>query len=416
MRHDTPLRKHHEAYARALAEAGSGEPASAHRPGAAAGRRAERPAVEYLPYGPSGEPGAPACEIPAAFAEIETEYAAIRRGAGLLDCPHRATLRITGDDRIEFLNRMVTQDLKDLAPGTAVETFWLNRRGRIRADLLLIELDDEMLVAVDIHAADATGESLNEFLFTEDVMIADDSESFHHISVHGRLAIECVRVAAGQGGLTLLPGRVARFAVGGTDVVAAHRDQVGDVSIELLVPRDAAGNVWDALLETDASIGAGKRRVRPVGWFAFNMARIEGGTPLFNIDFGPDHLPHETGILERRVSFTKGCFLGQEVVSRLETQGRPKQMLVGLRMERDRLPVAGAPVYAGRDEEPGDSIGHVTSSTLSPMLGSQPIGFAMLRSAHASPGQTLFVSAEGEHCPATVQGPAFWSRDQSASA
>ena len=176
------------------------------------------------------------------------------------------------------------------------------------------------------------------------------------------------------------------------------------------MPRDRAAAIWEFLLATDHIVGQDKRRVRPIGWLAFNIARIEAGTPLFNIDFGPTNLPHESGILHDRVSFTKGCYLGQEIVARMESLGKPKQTLVGLKMQSDLLPVAGAQVFErGADDVMGQQIGIVTSSTLSPMLGAAPIAFAMLKTACAAAGAAVLVNAEGEQVKATVESLRFWS-------
>ena len=134
--------------------------AVANRPGAALGHQIEPPAVEFLSYGPAGRDAAGACELVATLGDIESEYAAVRRGAGLLDSPHRATILVTGTDRRDFLNRMVTQELKDLNGPMARQAFWLNRRGRIEADLLLVELGDRLLVDLDIHCAEQAATSL----------------------------------------------------------------------------------------------------------------------------------------------------------------------------------------------------------------------------------------------------------------
>ena len=185
-------------------------------------------------------------------------------------------------------------------------------------------------------------------------------------------------------------------------VVAARRDQTGDAGVELFVPRESADTVWASLLAAPD--------VRPAGWFAYNTARIEAGTPLFNIDFGPTNLPHETGVLRDRVSFIKGCYLGQEIVARMESLGRPKQCLVGLRPAEDLLPVAGGQVFAPEDGGMGEQVGWITSSTVSPMLGAVPIAFGLVKSARAEPGTELVVNAEGAQTKATVCSLAFWSK------
>jgi folate-binding protein YgfZ len=122
-----------------------------------------------------------------------------------------------------------------------------------------------------------------------------------------------------------------------------------------------------------------------------------------NIDFGTTNLPHETGLLRNRVSFTKGCYLGQEIVARMESLGKPRQMLVGLRMAADLLPESGAQVFAiGENDSMGEQVGVVTSSTLSPMLGAAPIAFGMLKTTAAATGTSVFVNGEGSQAKATV--------------
>src|SRR5947207_1803520 len=138
MLHETPLRLHHEEFARTLAAAPDESGAAANRPGAAVGRQVHS-ALQYIPFGVADDRGGATCELVATYGPVESEYAAIRRGAGLLDSPHRGTIHVAGKDRRDLLNRMLTQELKDLAPGMVRPAFWLNRKGRIEADLLVIE-------------------------------------------------------------------------------------------------------------------------------------------------------------------------------------------------------------------------------------------------------------------------------------
>ena len=399
----SPLRARQEEFHRSHRHA---PPEGAERPGAARGVQAAPPAPEYLPYGPPE--AETSCELLATFGALEAEYAAIRKGAGILDAPHRAVLVISGADRRDFLDRMLTQKLVDLAPGRAARAFWLNRKGRIEADLLLLELGDRVLADLDIHCAARTVESLGEFLFTEDVEVTDATAQLHRLDVHGPAALETIGAAAGAPCM-LDPSGAATMTIAGIETVVARSDQTGEIGLALFVPVESAGAVWDALVAIDESVVASKRRVRPVGWHAFNIARIEAGTPLHLIDFGPENLPHETGVLDDRVSFAKGCYLGQEVVARIQNLGRPRQRLVGLRVADDRLPVAGAAVYAPPeegcpDDAGGPPIGGVTSSTLSPLLGRAPVAFAMVKSDRTEPGSKVRVSAEGGLVDAVVGG------------
>lgn len=400
----SPLRNLHDDYAHELNEWAAGQV----RDGTITAEASLHAAVEYLPWGPDQSDHDEPAQIVATFGLVEAEYAAIRRGAGLLDWPQRGVIRVSGADRREFLNRMLTQELSDLTPGSVAEAFRLNRTGRIEDDLVLIERGDDLLIDLDHHQLAATLETLSEFVFAEDVALADATAEFHRIAVHGRRAPEVLAAATDEATVVPQTQRACELNIVGGAVWAARRDLTGEPGFELFVPRDSVERVWTALLKTDEALGEGKRRIRPVGWYAYNIARIEAGTPLFNIDFGPTNLPHETGVLSRRVSFTKGCYPGQEIVARMENLGRPKQQLVGLRVRDDLLPVAGGQIFAVTDDALASPIGTITSSTLSPMLGAAPIAFGMVRTARAKPGDEVLVNAEGERATAVVQELVFW--------
>ncbi len=343
------------------------------------------------------------CEVPARFDSVEVEYAAIRREAALVDFPQRGTLEVTGAERIPYLQRMLTQDLKPLqsAPG-AVRSFWLNRKGRIDADMLVVETGERLLIELDAAVAPSVASALMQFVFSEDVQVIDATDRWARFEIHG-------------------PGSIALLESSGVGadpslgIVHARRDMCGVPGIACAVPRDRADEAWSRLLAAGGSGGAatgaaatstapGRQRARPCGWLAFNIARIEGGSPLFMVDFGTASLPHETSLIESRVSFTKGCYLGQEVVARMQSLGKPKQVIVAFKASRDALPSGGAQVFTRRDDGGiGDEVGVVTSSALSPMLGAAPIGLATLRVAHAAPGTVLVADAEGELVEIVVQ-------------
>jgi len=352
-------------------------------------------------------------EIVAGYGLLELEYAAFRRGAAVMDMAHRGTIAVRGADRVDFLNRMVTQELKDIAAGDVRAGFWLNRKGRIVADLLFVHVPDAdgtpplTLVDVDIHDAALVVSTLHSFLFAEDVQITDESALWGRLAVHGPEG-GALLSNAGVDDVALealnQDARCVRSTIAGVAAVFARRDQCGSPGVEIFLPREAAGRAWDALVSQHDVQEIGRRRARPAGWHAYNIARIEAGTPLHHVDFGPDNLPHESGILHARTSFKKGCYPGQEVVARMESLGKPKQRLVALRMTEDALPTAGSPVFErGADGEPGNPVGAVTSSTLAPMLGAASVAFAMVRTAHSEPGAVLLVPAEGGRATATVQ-------------
>jgi len=379
--------------------------------------------ASLIPYGP---PEADVLVVES-FGELELEYAAVRISCVLLDQPGRGTLEVTGPDRLEFLNRMVTQELKGLEPLHSRSSFWLSRKGRIDADLRITELGDRTLLDLDTHAVERTLAGLGAFIVMEDVQIRDVSGQTHRLAIHGpngpgMLGAVSTPVA-GPPLSDLKQGEACVVSVGAREVTVDRDHSTGEVGLELLMRLEDALPVAMRLIETGQEHSgdgpAAKLRLRPAGWHAFNIARIEAGRPLYNIDFGPDSLPHETGILHDRVSFKKGCYLGQEIVARLESRGQPKRMLVALKcIESDAAlpadqrpqPVTGSQIWRA-DAPDGDAVGVVTSSTLSPMLGATPICFAAVKTASAAAGAELIVQADDTQVRAVVQPSlVFWRK------
>ncbi|MEO6435100.1 MAG: glycine cleavage T C-terminal barrel domain-containing protein, partial [Tepidisphaeraceae bacterium] len=149
------------------------------------------------------------------------------------------------------------------------------------------------------------------------------------------------------------------------------------------------------------------RKVRPVGWAAFNATRIEAGRPMFGIDFDDSILPHETGpaVLDRAVSFTKGCYPGQEIVARMHARQQFARRIVGVRVDDNALPLAGAKIL----DDKGNEVGGITSSTISPILSNAAIAIALLKKPHFTTGSAVQVPAEGQMRKATVVDMPFTS-------
>lgn len=350
-------------------------------------------------YG-SGESAATVVET---FGAYEAEYAALRKGVGVMDCPQRAVIELTGADHLDFLHRMLSQDLKTPPPGRGARAFLLNRQGRILADLLVLHAVDRTLLIDDIFSAVDTTKHLDDLLFGEDVQITNQTGRLHQLSLHGPGAAATLQelISAAQA-VELAPWEHSAMTIAGHTVTAYRRDEVGSPGVHLLIPSDDVETVYQAVLQAigfdwsdvqDADIVA-KRRGRPTGWLAYNTARIEAGLPIYRIDFGPDSLPHETGAVDEAVSFTKGCYTGQEIVARIQSRGHPKKVLVGLKLADDRQPIGGSEIFENVDDRPGDIVGAVTSSTVSPMLGGKAIALAMVQWDQHEPGKSLLVAAE----------------------
>ncbi|MDA0214008.1 MAG: hypothetical protein O2875_01435 [Planctomycetota bacterium] len=395
----SPLRAQHDEFAKS--ETARRSAAAGDARGSADSSHATHAAkVAWIPWGESAE-------IVGVFDRVETEYAAIRRGAALCDLPQRGILEISGRDRIEFLQRMLTQDTKGFSAGQTRESFWLNRKGRIEADLLLCEIGDRILIDCAGAVAANTASTLTNFVFAEEVTIADVSAREYRLAIHGPEALHLLEFAGVDAHAIETLGALhtcVAMKIADISCVLARADSCGVCGIEIFVARTHALALWNSLMSIHDLLQGGQRRGRPCGWHAFNMARIEGGTPLFEVDFGPASLPHETGLIDRRVSFTKGCYLGQEVVARMNSLGKPKQIVRSFRMMSDALPIESAQVFAvGTEGSIGDEVGVVTSSAMSPMLGAACVGFATVRYAHSTAGTELIIAAEGRPERATVQ-------------
>ncbi len=359
-------------------------------------------------------------EIVSTFGVPQAEYAAIRKSAAMIDLPQRGLLELTGKDRHTFLNNLISQELwnkstrSGLAVGETRYAFLLNLKGRVVLDMTAIELGDRLLLDLDVRLVDMLAKLLDRYLFAEQVKLASQVGVLHQIGLHGPRVGE---VLNGEGFADFIDStdRARAGRIIGVDAIAWRNDQCGVPGVNLILPTAQAASVWNHLnTRYGAEIELGKRLLRPTGWAAYNATRIEAGTPLFGIDFelaepsipgakmqsvtaAPDTpraqgvLPAETGLLDRAVSFTKGCYLGQEVVARMHARGQYARKLVGLRIAGDALPIAGEHVFDENDNQ----IGAITSSTMSPVLSDAAIALALVRKPHFEVGHKLIVPAEG---------------------
>jgi aminomethyltransferase len=361
-----------------------------------------------------------AIQIVQTFGEPQAEYAAIRKSCGLIDLPQRGILELSGKDRLPFLNNLLTNQTwnkankSGLSGGEGVYAFLLNLRGRIVADMNVLELGDRTLLETDARLVEPLRAVFDKYIFAEQVKIVSRIGELHEIALHGPAAAEIVGVNIAQ---ALHSTRAKLFDV---DLLIWRDDSTSLPGYHLLVPAASAQNLWTQLISQFASsTELGKRKLRAVGWAAFNATRIEGGRAIFGIDFdgaavasaspgkrdelAAGTLPAETGMLDRAVSFTKGCYLGQEIVARMHARSQVARQIVGIRMENDALPIAGAEVF----DENSTTVGVITSSTVSPILSNAAICLAMVKRPHFVIGTKLRIPAEGAIRPGIVSQTPF---------
>ncbi|MEM8781532.1 MAG: glycine cleavage T C-terminal barrel domain-containing protein [Planctomycetota bacterium] len=389
--------------------------------------RMEAAGADWMSFGPAVRENAGGTEVQVEaaedFGQFEAEYAAIRRNVGVMHLPWRRVIPVTGRDVSTFLHALLTQDVKSTAGGGTRPALLLDAKGHVLADLLVHRGDAETWLDLDVFDALAVREALEAKLFAEDVRFGQtDRVCFAVLGPACFALIEALRVEEAEPGHPPLTEtgvhQVVSLGVAdeGPALAASvfRHDDAGVPGLRVWVPGEHAAAAYAALLdaagflsqdptEAPEAFAARRReslRGRPVGWSAYNTARIEAGTPLFHVDFGPTNLPAEAGLVETHVSFTKGCYPGQEAVARMKNLGHPKKLLVSLEVGSEGVPVAGTEVFDA--EDPGRVVGAVTSSAASPLRGQKALAIAMVRWGKHEAGTAVRVAAGGSLVEARV--------------
>ena len=291
---------------------------------------------------------------------------AARTAALVVPSPWRTTLTVTGKDRLTWLNGLVTCDLAKRAPGDAVYGLFVAKNGRVLADVAVVVDETRVLLSVPASQAEALRAHLDHYLIMEDAEIArsaDESGTFGVYAVHGpraRDVLAAVRTAGGVG------GELDRTGLGGAIVLAGKERE-----------RDVRAALERVVAEVGGAFGDER---------AWDALRLERAVPRFGIDFDGATYPQEAGLEKTSVSFSKGCYLGQEVVCMLEMRGKVKRKLVALALDSGSVPPRGTTVTA----VDGANAGEITSATASPTLGGT-VALAMVKAAQIEPGTVLDV-------------------------
>src|SRR5919106_2068794 len=304
----------------------------------------------------------------AATVDLDGQYRALRESAGVLDRSERGKLRASGSEAADYLQAQLTNDLDALSPGQGCYAALLDRKGHMRADLRVLRVgDEELWLDTEEIATGALMRHLETYKIGRDVEIGDVTAELALLSVIGPAAAELT------GAGPLAPEHAHRdLDLGGMGCRAVATD----AGIDLIVPGRDANALLTFLLETDAV---------EVTESAAEILRVESGRPRFGAEMTEATIPAEAGIDERAVSFTKGCYIGQETVARLHHRGKPNRHLRGLRLEQ--------PASAGEEIRLGErQLGSIGTACVSPARG--PIALAIVR-REATPGDRVSVGDQG---------------------
>jgi len=298
-------------------------------------------------------------EVVEHYGETTAEYTALHETAGVLDLSFRGRICLAGADRARFLNGQVTNNVKDLKPGTGCYAALVSAKGKLQSDLNIYCLPNELLLDFEPGLTGAVLQRLEKYVIADDVQLVDVSADYGLLTVQGPAAESTVRDLAMS---LAIPTQAFSFTSANDatlgEIHLMNQPRLGTTGFDLFVPTPAFGAVLDKLIAA-----ARQRGGLACGWRALETARIEAGIPRFGIDMDEFNLAPEAGIESRAISYNKGCYIGQEVIARVRTYGQVAKSLRGLVLSGDSLPAHGDKLF-----NDGKEVGYVTSAVASPRL------------------------------------------------
>jgi folate-binding protein YgfZ len=333
--------------------------------------------------------------MPLHYGDPAAEYRRAREAAVLFDLSHRGKVEVSGPEAAVFLHNLLTNDVKGLAYSHGCEAFLCNVQARVLAYALVYRLKvfddaaflsnhDALWLDVDPGLGDKVARHLDRHLISERAETADRTASFAHLHLAGPKAATMLE----QDGIKdLSPRELMQNAFGAETVQFRRNDRLGVPGYDIVCPAGKAAWYWTHWAERGAA---------PAGLAAEETLRIEAGTPVYGKDITENNLAPEVGRTAQVISYTKGCYLGQEPIVRLRDLGHVNRVLTGLRVEGTQPVPAGAKLW--RDDK---EAGQVTSSAYSPALGAV-VALAYLRRGSTDPGTALEVEVNSTRARASV--------------
>ena len=318
-----------------------------------------------------------------------TEYAAVRDGgAGLFDLSSRGRIQVSGAEVVMFLNGLITNDVKTLAVNSWMPAAFPNVQGRLLAAVRVLHRDDGFLIDTESATRDSVLKLLERFILAGDFRVADITGDAALLSLQGKKATDVLRSVLGDEAAQVEHQQVANAQVGnGNRVNVIRATHTAEDGFDLFVDANAAGNLRDLLT------GAGAQVVGPE---VLETLRIEAGIARYGIDMDETNVVSETN-LDDAVSFTKGCYVGQEIIARIRYRGHVAKKLTGLIVNGDATLESGAGILSADEKE----IGRVTSFTFSPQL-KQIIALGYVKYDFLPPGTKVKIVSGEKEFPATV--------------
>lgn len=315
----------------------------------------------------------------ARFGDPQGEFAAVRDSCAVYDLGYRAKISLAGEDRVRWLNGMVTNNIRDLAAGSGVYAFLLNPQGHILADLYAYNRGESITVDADSAQVEKILATFDHYIIMDDVEVANVSGQVTALGVGGPKAREVMRKAAMEVP-DLHPLQLHAIQCDcdcGCVKCTVVRTDGAVESYEIWLSPDHVRPLWNSLVAAGAS---------PVGFEALELSRIVSGIPRYGIDIRERDLPQETE-QARALNFNKGCYVGQEIVERIRSRGAVHRKFSGFLAEGGGTIMPGTKIVAGEKE-----VGEITSAaTISAGGADKTVGLGYVRREVGTPGREVLI-------------------------
>jgi len=318
------------------------------------------------------------CALPEDWGNAAAEERFAVESVALIDKNYRAYLAFAGPDRVRYLNAILTNNIKELGEGQGIVSLLLNPQGRILAEIETYALGERLFCVSYAMIRARLAEGLEKYIIMDDVTLTDETERWGMLAVEGPRSGEVVKELTGLELAALGELRLVDFSIDGVSCKVMRRSPGGVAGAEFLAERGNLEKLWRALSSATRRAGGG-----PMGYAALSARRLTQGIPWFGYDFGEQQIPHEAGLELTHISYTKGCYTGQEIVERVRSRGQVNRRRVRLQFEGGVVPPAGAALAAE-----GKEVGQVTRvgrSLYPPAI----LGMGYVRKEHGEAGSIL---------------------------
>jgi folate-binding protein YgfZ len=322
------------------------------------------------------------CLLPDRFGSWLSEYRSAHETLVLVDKNYRAYLNFTGPDRVRYLNAILTNNIKDLAVDNGIVSLFLNPQGRIQAEIETYATQESLWCLSHAMIRSTLVPELDKYIIMDDVTLVDETEDWGTLALEGPLAATATMKLAGLDLAEFQELSFRQVTVGGILCVLGKRSPGGIAGAEFHASRGDLEALWKILREGVTSSGG-----QPMGYQALSALRLEQGVPWFGYDFGDKQIPHEAGLQDSHISYSKGCYTGQEIVERVRSRGQVNRVRVLLEFGDREPPLSGTPLLAD-----GRESGYVTRSAFSPARQSA-IAMAYVRRENSRLGSELACGA-----------------------